>query len=63
MVDFDGLPLITQSFSDEFLGPIVAHDGKKVFDQLTFKNCSKDIRIILTSTANRFLTHSSGAMR
>ena len=63
VVDFDGLPLITQSFSDEFLGPIVNHEGKKVSDQLTFKHCSKDIQVILTSTANRFLTHASGATR
>ena len=63
VVDFYGLPLITQSFSDEFLGPIAAHHGKNVFDQVTFKNCSKDIQVILTSTAGRFLTHGSGAMR
>lgn len=63
VVDFDGLPLITQSFSDEFLGPIVEHNGKKVLDQLTFKNSSKDIQVILTSTANRFLTHGSAATR
>ena len=63
VVDFDHLPLITQSFSDEFLGPIVAHEGKKVFDQLTFKNCSEDIQVILTSTAGRFLAHGAGAMR
>ena len=63
VVDFDHLPLVTQSFSDEFLGPIVNHNGKKIFDQLTFRNCSKDIKVILTSTANRFLTQGSGAMR
>lgn len=60
-VDFDNLPLITQSFSDEFLGPIAAHQGKKIFEYLTFKNCSKDVQVILTSTASRFLTHGSTA--
>ena len=63
VADFDGLPLITQSFSDEFLGPIVSHEGKRVFEQLAFKNCSKDIQVILTSTATRFLDHSSGVTR
>ncbi len=60
IINFYGVPLITQSFSDEFLGPIVAHDGKKVLDQLTFKNCSEDIKIILMSTATRFLASGSG---
>ena len=63
VVDFEHLPLITQSFSDEFLGPVVAHEGKKVLNQLTFKNCSKDIQVILTSTASRFFNHNSGATR
>ena len=62
VVDFDHLPLITQSFSDEFLGPIVEHEGKKVFDQLSFKSCSGDIQVILTSTASRFFNHNSGVM-
>ena len=58
VLNFEGLPLITQSFSDEFLGPIFAHRGRGILREISFKNCSKDIQIILSSTANRFLTSS-----
>ena len=53
-IDFAGIDLITQSFSDEFLGPIVENQGSRVFDILHFKNCSSEIQVILTSTARRF---------
>ena len=53
-IDFAGIDLITQSFSDEFLGPIIEHKGSKIFDVLFFKNCSQEIQAILTSTARRF---------
>jgi len=54
VVDFEGVQLITQSFSDEFLGPVVIHHGVKVFEKVTFKGCSQDIKDILISTAQRF---------
>ncbi len=59
-VDFEGLPLITQSFSDEFLGPLVADRGEAVLDKITFKNCSDDIEALLTWTVNRFLANKQG---
>lgn len=53
-VDFEGLPLITQSFSDEFLGPLVAEKGRDILKQITFRHCAKDIQIFLASTVRRF---------
>jgi hypothetical protein len=59
-LDFEDLPLITQSFSDEFLGPMIVHLGRKVIGQIVFKRCTKDVQAILTSTTRRFTESSSG---
>lgn len=59
-IDFEGLSLITQSFSDEFLGALIADRGEAVLDKITFKNCSEDIEALLTWTVNRFLSNKQG---
>jgi hypothetical protein len=56
IIDFDGIEVITQSFSDEFLGPILAHEGQDVLRTLKFKSCSEEIQAIILSTAHRFLS-------
>ena len=55
MIDFEGTDLITQGFSDEFLGPILIENGQDVFRRIKFKNCSDDVQAIILSTARRFL--------
>ncbi|GEM_PF-1838460 len=56
VIDFEDVQLITQSFSDEFLGPILADAGQEVLRNIKFKNCSQDIQTIILSTATRFLS-------
>ncbi|HOW60100.1 MAG TPA: STAS-like domain-containing protein [Candidatus Omnitrophota bacterium] len=56
IIDFDGIEAITQSFSDEFLGPILAHEGQDVLRTLKFKSCSEEIQAVILSTAHRFLS-------
>lgn len=56
LVDFEDVELVTQSFADEFLGPILAHEGQEVLRSIKFKNCSEDIQTMILSTANRFLS-------
>ena len=56
IIDFGGIELITQGFCDEFLGPILAHNGQEVFRQIKFKNCSDGVQAAILSTAHRFLS-------
>lgn len=56
VVDFEGIEVITQSFSDEFLGPILAHEGQDILRTLKFKNCSEEVQTVILSTAHRFLS-------
>ena len=56
LIDFEGVDLITQSFSDEFLGPILAHEGQEILREIKFKNCSEGVQAAILSTAHRFLT-------
>lgn len=60
-IDFENLPLITQSLTDEFLGPLVVSRGKEVLRSIAFKHCSSDIKELLTWTAKRFLNNRQGA--
>lgn len=55
IIDFEGIEVITQSFSDEFLGPIFAHEGQDILKTLKFKNCSEEVQAVIMSTAHRFL--------
>lgn len=55
LIDFEGVELITQSFSDEFLGPILAHNGQEILRQTKFRNCSDGVQAVILSTAHRFL--------
>ncbi len=59
-VNFENLPLVTQSFSDEFLGPLVSNRGKQILRSITFKHCSGDIQELLAWTAKRFLNNKQG---
>ena len=54
-MDFVGIDLVTQGFSDEFLSRLLGRKGERLFEVLKFKDCSDGVRIMLTSTANRFL--------
>ncbi|MBI3312935.1 MAG: STAS-like domain-containing protein, partial [Candidatus Omnitrophica bacterium] len=56
VIDFEGTNLITQGFSDEFLGPILLDNGQDIFRRIKFKNCSDDVRTMILSTARRFLS-------
>lgn len=56
IIDFENIEVITQSFSDEFLGPILTHNGQDILRTLKFKNCSEDVQTAILSTAHRFLT-------
>lgn len=56
IIDFEGVELITQSFSDEFLGPILTHDGQEALRHVKFKDCSEGVRTAILSTAHRFLS-------
>ncbi|MBI3312609.1 MAG: STAS-like domain-containing protein [Candidatus Omnitrophica bacterium] len=56
MIDFEGTDLITQGFSDEFLGPILLDNGQDIFWRIKFKNCSDDVRAMILSTSRRFLS-------
>ena len=56
VIDFEGLSLITQGFCDEFLGPILAHNGQDILRQIKFKNCSDGVQAAILSTAHRFLS-------
>ena len=56
IIDFEGIEVITQSFSDEFLGPIFAHQGQDILKTLKFKNCSEEVQAVILSTAHRFLS-------
>lgn len=56
VVDFEGIEVITQSFSDEFLGQILAHEGQDILRTLKFKNCSEEVQAVILSTAHRFLS-------
>lgn len=56
IVDFEGIEVITQSFADEFLGPILAHEGQDILRTLKFKNCSEEVQTAILSTAHRFLS-------
>ena len=56
VVDFNNIEVITQSFSDEFLGPILLHNGQDILRALKFKNCSEEVQTAILSTAQRFLS-------
>ncbi len=56
VIDFDSVEAITQSFSEEFLGPILSHEGQDIFRTLRFKSCSEEIQAIILSAAHRFLS-------
>ncbi|HOE68545.1 MAG TPA: STAS-like domain-containing protein [Candidatus Omnitrophota bacterium] len=56
IIDFEGIEVITQSFSDEFLGPIFSHEGQDVLRTLKFKDCSEEVQAVILSTAHRFLS-------
>jgi len=56
IIDFEGVELITQSFSDEFLGPILAHEGQEAFRHIKFRGCSEGVQAVILSTAHRFLS-------
>ena len=58
VVDFESVEMITQSFCDEFLGPILQHEGQDILKSLKFKNCSEDVQAIILSTAGRFLSQN-----
>ena len=58
IVDFQDIQVITQSFSDEFLGPILAHNGQEVLRRIKFKNCSDGVQAAILSTAHRFLSNA-----
>jgi|SRR5450759_747261 hypothetical protein len=45
-LNFSGVT-ITQSCADEFLGVLVAIQGKALIDRLVFQNCSPDVRAVL----------------
>ena len=63
LIDFEGVELITQSFSDEFLGPILAYEGQEILRKIKFKNCSEEIQTIILSTARRFLSDRESVSR
>lgn len=55
-IDFEGVEAITQSFSDEFLGPILDCGGQEILRSLKFKGCSEEVQAAILSTASRFLS-------
>jgi STAS-like domain of unknown function (DUF4325) len=62
-VDFNGL-LATQSFMDEFLGPLILRHGPGVLEQIVFKNCHEDVRaainLVATVRSNEYMaSHAS----
>lgn len=62
-VDFTGL-LATQSFVDEFLGPLILRHGPTVLERIVFRNCHEDVKaaidLVATVRSSEYIaTHAS----
>lgn len=51
VIDFYGKD-VTQSFIDELVGGLVLSRGRKVVSQLSFKNCSDEVKSIIKFVIN-----------
>ncbi|AUY33584.1 STAS-like domain-containing protein [Pseudomonas sp. PONIH3] len=50
-IDFSGKDA-TQSFVDELIGGLILRHGRAVLGQLSFKNCSDDVKSIIKFVVN-----------
>jgi hypothetical protein len=62
-VDFAGL-LATQTFVDEFLGPLILRHGSSILERIVFKNCHEDLKaaidLVATVRSSEYITaHAS----
>jgi hypothetical protein len=45
-VDFAGI-LVTQSFTDELIGPLILRIGPEFLERVSFAGCSEDVKSVL----------------